>query len=270
MRSGVFRIVLALLIPATAAAQSAREDGIRAFAAGDYRRAAQFLGPIADDPDTTDNVAAFLMAMLYESGKGVGRNPLHACGLYLKAAGAPGPFADQAGQLGQMMRNESGPRGAEFCNPRGRWRTQPPARFTLGADHSVEFTADQVVVRYQGEEKRTMTGMLPDMIPLPPQYAPVDVPKPGSVRRHFVHWLGWWRDTPASWALGWTLHEIAGAEFIPVTGDKNVLSSNAAEPPSVDVATLVRVRVSETGEVEWVITSAANPRSGVIPWRGPK
>jgi hypothetical protein len=266
MRVRLFILLIALSIPVAAAAQPEREDGIRAFGNGDYARAAQILGPIADDPQTPDSVAAFLMAMLYESGRGVGRNPFHACALYLKAAASPGPLADQAGRLGQLMREESGPRASEFCDPRARWRTTPPARFVLGADHSVEVTADQIVVRYAGQEKRTMTGTLPNMIPLPSQYTPLDVPKPGPTRRHFVQWFAWWRDTPSSWALGWTLNEVVGADFIPVTGEKRVMSSDAADPPPVDLSTLVRIRVSDAGEAEWVITGGSNARSGVIPW----
>jgi len=270
MRSGLCCVLIALLIPSVAAAQNAREDGIRAAVAGDYARAARILGPLAETPKTPDSVAAFLMAMLYESGRGVGRNPFHACALYLKAAAAPGPFTEQAAYLGQLMRDESGPRGAEFCNPDARWHTMPAARFDLGADHSIEFTSDQIVIRYRGEEKRTMTGTLPDMMPLPIRYSPVDVLQPARTRRHFVQWFAWWRDTPTSWALGWTLSEVVGAEYVPVTGDKGLLSSAATEPPSLDVATLVRVRVSDAGEAEWVIASGANPRSAVIPWRGPK
>jgi hypothetical protein len=270
MLKGLSHFLLALAIPVAAAAQSSREDGIRAFVAGEYARAAQVLGPLAEDPKAPDSVAAFLMAMLYESGRGVGRNYFRACALYLKSAAAPGPFTEQAAQLGQSMRDETAPRGAEFCNPGARWHTPPSAKFVLGSDHSVEFTSDRILVRYNGEEKQTMTGMLPDMIPLPVRYSPVDVTQPARARRHFVQWFAWWRDTPASWALGWTLSEVVGADYVPVTGEKGLLSSDDAEPPAVDVATLVRVRVSNTGEAEWAITGGVNPRSGIIQWRGPK
>ena len=267
---GLSCILIALLTPSLAAAQSSRDDGIRAVIAGDYARAAQLLGPLAEEPTAPDGVAVFLMAMLYESGRGVGREFFRACALYLKAAATPGPFADQAAYLGHLMRDESGPRAMEFCNPEARWRPAPMARFDLGPDHSVEFSANQIVVRYRGQESRTMMGMLPDMIPLPIRYSPLDVAHPERTRRHFVEWFSWWRDTPSSWALGWTLSEVVGTAYVPITGDRALLTSNTAEPPAVDPGKLAGVRVAASGEAEWVVWSGPNPRSTVIPWRGPK
>ena len=271
MRNDVVRAVLVVLIPAAAAAQSSRDDGIRAFVAGDHTRAASILGPLAEDRQAPDSVAAFLMALLYEQGRGVGRDPFRACGLYLKAAATPGPFTEQAAELGRLKREESGPLANQFCKADARWRTPEPAAFVLGAEHTVDIMADRIVVRHRGEETRTMTGTLPDAIPLPTRYTPIDVTQPVRARRHFLHTLSWWRDTPGSWALGWMLSEVVGAQFVIVTGDRSLMSTTAAEPPAnIDLGTLAAVRVSETGEAEWVITRSVNPQSAVIPWRGPK
>lgn len=271
MRKRLCSALLALLIPATAAAQSQRDDGIRAFIAGDYARAARLLGPLADNADAPDSVAAFLMAMLYEQGRDVGRNGFRACGLYLKAAATPGPFTEQAVQLVRLMREEWGSAGAEFCKANAQWRTSHPATFVLGADHSVEIMSDRMVVRYRGEEKRVMTGMMPDVIPLPTRYTPVDVTQPVRARRHFLEACMWWRDTSASWALGCVPYEIVGVDLLPTPGEKSLMSITAAEPPaSVDLAALARVRVNEHGEAEWVIGGSTNPRTAALPWRGPK
>ena len=270
MRTRLCSALLALLIPAVAAAQSAKDEGIRAFIAGDYARAARLLGPLADDPQAPDSVAAFLMATLYEEGREVGRNTFRACGLYLKAAATAGPFTEQAAQLVRLMREQWPPAAADMCKPNARWRTPEPATFVLGADHTVEISSDRIVTRYRGEEKRVMTGMMPDAIPLPTRYTPLDVTQPVRVRRHFLETCIWWRDTPSSWALGCMLNEIVGADFLPVPGEKSLISSTAVEPPSVDPASLARLRVNENGEAEWVISGSINPRSTVIPWRGPK
>ena len=106
--------LLLLLLSSPAVAQASRDDGVRAFAAGDYPRAAAILRPLAEDADPPDHAAAFLVALLYASGRGVSGNPIAACGLFAAAAATPGPFAEPAAQLGAALHEET-PRIAEFC-----------------------------------------------------------------------------------------------------------------------------------------------------------
>jgi hypothetical protein len=266
-RRCVHRVVIVALLasaaPAFVTAQTPREDAIRAFMVGDHERAIRLLGPLADDPRSADGVAAFLLATLYER-KG-GSNTFRACGLFLKAAALPGPFSDQAAQIARSMREELG-RAVEFCRPEARWRELPRATFVLGTDHSIEYTEDGIVIRYRGEEKRTMTGTLPDAVPLTPAYTPVDVTAPARARRHFIQSFTWWRDTATTWALGWSLVEVVGTEMAHVTGERRVIASAAPDPPTIDLSTLARVRVSNSGEAEWTI-GGLSPRSAVIPWK---
>ena len=264
-------LVAFLFVPRTAAPQTPQADGIRAFVSGDYGRAAQILGPLAEDPQKPDQVAQFLMALLYDTGRGVGRNGFRACGLFLRAAATPGPFTDQAVQLARLLRDESGPMADQMCRGDARWRTTPPMTLTLAPDHFIDISDSSVVVRYRGEERRVMGSGLPDSIQLPVIHTPLDVLRPQRARRHFLQTFIWWRDSSSSWALGWILSEVSGLEFVPVTGDRQLMSVTSPEPPStVNLESLARVRVTEHGEVEWVISAGTNPRSAIIPPRGPK
>jgi TPR repeat protein len=71
----------ALLFPGAATAQTTA-DGVLAIVRGDYQLAAHVLRPLAEDAPQPDPMAQFFMAMLYESGDGVARNKMRACGLY--------------------------------------------------------------------------------------------------------------------------------------------------------------------------------------------
>ena len=263
-------LCLALLPCAAAAQQPSRDDAIRLMVAGDYQRAAEILRPLAEDSRQPDPSAQFLLAMLYESGHGVARSSMRACGLFLQAAAANGPFMAQATALGRRMKEEMGPMAEQMCAA-GPWHDMPEATFTLGADHTVQYTSNSIVLRYQGAEKRIGTGNLPGVIPLPMVHTPLDVTQPVRERRHFIQSFFWVPDSPtapASWSLYWGLAEIVGAEFVGGTFEKNVIVAAGARPPAdVDVARLIRVYVNAGGEAEWSISGGANPRSVVIPRR---
>ena len=66
-------------------AQGTAADGIAALAAGDATRAAAILRPIAEHAHTRDAAAHFVMAGLYDAGRGVPSDPLRACALYMRA-----------------------------------------------------------------------------------------------------------------------------------------------------------------------------------------
>ena len=260
----------ALLAQSPTAKPATREDGFLAFAVGEYGKAARILEPLADDPQRPDPVAAFLMATLYDSGRGVERNNMRACGLFLKAAATQGPFEEQAVSLSRAMREELG-RATEFCSANARWQPLPQANFTLGPDHTVSFGPGAIVVRYHGQEGQMRMGSLPDSITLPPIYTPVEVTRPQRARRHFIQSFTWWRTVGSDWKLGWLLIEVVGSEVGTVTGDPNLLTSATAQPPeTVDFTALVQLRITADGEAEWAIVGGTNPRSQVIPWRDPR
>jgi TPR repeat protein len=114
MRSPLLYLLVALLLVASPIAQGTREDGLRAFVDGDYARAAQILGPLAEPPQSSDGIAQFFMAMLYDTGEGVGRSTALACGLFQRAAAGTGPFVDHAALLARALREETTP-GALLC-----------------------------------------------------------------------------------------------------------------------------------------------------------
>ena len=93
-----FAAAVILIVAPPIQAQTTTADGVDAFVRGDYQRAVEILKPIAETPGSTDAVAQFFMAMLYEGGIGVPIDVVRACGLY-NLTGNRGPFArhDAAG-----------------------------------------------------------------------------------------------------------------------------------------------------------------------------
>lgn len=269
MRRSLQVCALVLLAPGTVAAQASRDDAIRMVLAGDYQRAEQALRLLAEDPAKPDPSAQFFLAMLYDTGAGVPRMVMRACGLYRQAAGANGPFTHTAAELGRMLHEDS-PVPEQMCSA-GPWHELPEALFTLGVNHTVQFTRNSLVLRHEGTEKRVMTGTLPGVITLPPVYTPLDVTHPVRERRHFLQGFVWSPDhpsAPASWTLIWGLTEVVGVEYVHVTVERNLLTVGGARPPAdVNLASFARVQVGASGEAEWVVGSGANARSGIVPRR---
>ena len=137
-----------LLVPCTADAQTSRDEAIRLLLSGDYQRAAQALRPLAEDPTKPDPAAQFLLAILDDTGQGVPRNVPRACGLYRQVARMDGPFTGTAEALGRMLHEDS-PIPEQMCST-GPWHDQPEASFTLGPGHTVQYTSNTIVLRYQG------------------------------------------------------------------------------------------------------------------------
>jgi hypothetical protein len=267
-------VAATLLIPSIAAAQTAREDGIRALVRGDYQAAARILRPLAENTSQPDPVAQFFMAILYDTGHGVERNASRACGLFLDAAKPANPFMQQSSQLSNLAREQFGPLASQICVTGATWRDVPPATFTLGPNHSVVVKETSITVTYNGTENRIMTGGMPGAVPVPIRYTPLDVSRPVAARRHFFHSFIWVPDVPAkpaTWSLGWMLSEVVEGRFVVITGERTLAIVAAAEPPpAFDVARLAHVRVNAEGEAEWVITGGTNPRSAVVPWQDPR
>jgi hypothetical protein len=269
------RLVAAfVLVASTATAQTTTEDGIRALVRGDYQAAARILRPLGEESSQPDPVAQFFMAILYDTGQGVGRNGSRACGLFLSAAKPANPLMQQSSAISNLILQDFGPLGSQLCVSGSKWQDVPPVTFTLGPAHRVVITDTSITVTYNGKEQRIMTSGLPGAVALPVQYTPLDVVRPVAARRHFIQSFIWVPDapgTPSTWSLGWGLSEFVGAEFVPITGERSLVVVTAPQPPaSYDVASLARVHVNADGEAEWIIGGGTNPRSDVIPWRGPR
>jgi hypothetical protein len=279
MRIPLCFVAVAVLSPGAAGAQTTTADGVQAILRGDYQTAVRILRPLADeDAPQADPLAQYFMAMLYDSGQGVPRSSDRACGLYLSAATPANPLMGQSLELAQFIQAQLGPFGARRCSSASadRWRDPPSASFTLEPGHSVTFDEGGVTVLYNGTQTHTTMQMGgPGFVHLPARQTQVNVSRPVEARRLFIQFFIWspYRPfDPSAWTLHWVLNEVVGPDLIPVdTGDQSLVTITAPEPPSsFDVDGAAGVRVAANGEAEWVIRSGPNPRSGVIPYRGPR
>ena len=271
-------IALAVLFtPTSVVAQTTTFDGVQALLRGDYEVAVRILKPLGEGTSQPDPVAQFFLALLYESGRGVGRDELRACSLYASAAAATSPLASLSHEIFQRIAGSyaGAPASASVCAPANTlpWGDASPVSFALGAGHWVRIDAASTTIGFEGAEHRTSASRSgPGIVYLPIQYTPVDVSSPATMRRHFIQSFVWHRNSPtdqSTWSLGWFLDEVVGGEMFFVTGDPRLITITAPQPPpAIDTSRLVQVRGNATGDAEWNITDPANPRGGVIPVKG--
>ncbi len=261
-----------VLAPWLAHAQTARDDAIGALARGDYETAARLLRPLADNASQPDPAAQFLLAILYDTGRGVARDMSRACGLFLDATKPANPLMQTASQLSNDAREQLGPAASLLCVSGVAWPDNPPTVLTLGPFHSVTITDTGTTVVYNGTESRMNGGLLPGMVAVPARYTPLDVSSPVTVRRHFIQSFFWSPDRPAqasTWTLGWILNEVIGKDLVSIAGERSLITIAGARPPtSFDFTSVAQVRLTASGQAEWVISGGANPRGGIVPWKG--
>jgi hypothetical protein len=271
MRLHRILLVLALTVPSAAAAQTSTVEGVQAIVRGDYASAARILRPLAEAAREPDPLAQFFLATLYETGEGVARNHIRACGLYLKAAAVSNPVAGQSAALAAAIYEQS-PTTRDLCvaASMGTWFEPVPAAFTLGPDHWVKTDHTGFTVGYRGTQKRAAMGWGGvDWIFLPTRYTRLAVTRPVAMERHFVEFFVWMPvegSTPTAWALTWFVHEVVGVDVLPVAGDGFVLSAVAPLPPSASSAEQFGViRANADGDAERIVLGV-NPRTVVIPF----
>lgn len=269
----VIRALLVFTItlwPCAVSAQSTA-DGVRAIVRGDYTSAVAILRPLAENRDHGDPVAQFFLGTLYQSGHGVTRAQFRACALFRASAIPANPFRHQALQLAAEILGPLGARGDQFCRADALdlRDKSPSASFTLGPEHTVNFDEGGITIRDHAAENRIVIEMLPGFVPLPPRYIALDVTKPAPMRRHFIQQFYWSPPPDAgshTWTLAWGVVEILGTDYIPVTGEPDVLTATGAEPPSsFNPDDLVKLRVGASGEAEWVILSGPKVGTGILP-----
>jgi hypothetical protein len=274
MRISLCLVVVAVLGPSPAGAQTATADGVQALVRGDYQTAARILQPLAENTSQPDPIAQFFLAMLYESGQGVGRNMSRACGLYLSAAEPTNPLMHQSLVLARILQEPMAAAPFDLCSPHG-WRDGPTASFALAPNHWIRIDEMGATVGYNGTEQHMKMQMGGAGFVFPPiRYTPLDVSRPIAARRHFIQFFTWLPNKAsdhAAWRLAWGLNEVAGPDFVTIAGDLNVLTNTSPRPPeSFDPDSVVRVRVDANGEAEWVILTGPSPRSAVIPFKAPR
>ena len=101
-------LVVLLLMPPSASAQTSVDDGLQAMQRGDYAAAVQILRPLAER-SPANPVAQFLMGTLYLSGQGVPPDSVRACGMWLASAVPANPLATQALALARLAHHDVPP-----------------------------------------------------------------------------------------------------------------------------------------------------------------
>jgi hypothetical protein len=96
-----------LVSPTYTTAQTTAADGVLAFLRGDTQAAIRILRPLAEDGPDVDPVAAFFLALAYQSRPGM-PDSMRVCGLLMRAATAASPVAVQARTLAETLHFDSG------------------------------------------------------------------------------------------------------------------------------------------------------------------
>ena len=271
MRYPVGFLVVALLAPAVAAAQSTTADGIRALARGDTGTGLRILRPLVDASEP-DPLAQFFLEAVYATGAGVPIDPIRACGLYLKSATSTNPLASQAVALADAMQRLDG-LGARCATANiGVWGEPPPAHFVLGSDHWVTTDASGFTIGYRGTTRAVPTTWGGQAwVFLPTRYTRLMVTRPVATARHFIEFWFWVPDdvqTPTAWSLVWSVSEVIGAEAHAVGNGVTVVHVDGSRPPAAyAVDATGRLQVNVEGDVERV-TFGPNAQTRVMPSPG--
>ena len=189
------RLICAFVLLATpAAAQSTTEDGVRAMLRGDYPTALRILRPLADATTHPDPAAQFFLAVLTDTGH-TGDNQ-RACGLFLRAAGHPNPFAAQSAALAAVVRDQLGDGASFFCIEDEGWQGGPPLTFTVGPEQQVVYTDRSMRLIYKDKEQSTNLLPSPDVVYQLIKYTPLTVTRPTATNEsiqpggHKTFWGG--------------------------------------------------------------------------------
>ncbi len=260
-------VILIAMSAGTARAQTTA-DGVAAFRDGDYQRAAEILRPIAERfPVLDDGTAQFVMAQMYETGRGVLVDPVRACALYLRASlDATSPSNEERIEIGQRFRaslsaqqNDECIFFASFGFHGGLDRTT----FDLEPGLWVTLDAREAIVTSAGAQKRVQLPTLSGVRFLPPQHIELIAGGSRPERRHFIE-LGAWRpdDHGNKWTLWSQLFEVIRTDWIPLAIIDELSTVSAPDPPlDVDIHEFVRVRVGDAGDAELLVLKGPNARS---------
>jgi hypothetical protein len=267
IRSLPLLIMASLFGAAPAMAQTSTADGVQAVVRGDYQTAVRILRPLAENAAQPDLVAKFFLATLYESGHGIERNWMRACGLYLSAAKPANPFMDQSRALADTILEPLPPSARQFCST-DEWTPGPSATITIGPNHWVRFDQTGATVGYNGTEHLTRMQMGgPGWVFLPIRHTVLDVTRPSAARRHLLDMLIWrpTRSGPdTTWTLSSVFYEVSGPDLLPAGGEISLLTVTAAKPPSMDPEQLIRIGLDQYGEAEWALVMGDTTKRGLI------
>jgi hypothetical protein len=276
-RGWSFCIAIIVTVAAVVAdTQSRTSDGVSAILRGDSQQAAAILQPIAEDWRQRDPVAAFFMATLYDSGRGVPPDPMRACALYQQAFEDRNSVYAQTAQMLQrhlwLVHGNDWYQECQLVASIGVNHHFQNETFTLGAGHSVEWTVAAATVTYDGVAKRTPYAIRARAIVfLPVQHTDLQAPGSGAPLHFFE--LFWWEPTADKWRLRWALYEVYRDELVAEGMFGDLTTVTAQEPPALtssDLAGLVRLRLDPEGAVELTTLAKGRVEKQIIPTRAEK
>jgi len=249
-----------LVIPTYTTAQTTAADGVIALVQGDPASAVSILGPLVEGREEPDAVAAFFLALAYQSG---GRGPsdgMRSCGLFMKAATASSPLMRQAELLARQlhMNSQLGLNNCALAASRA-WGQPAWTTFTLAPAHRVRIDQNGFTVEHDGALKLTAEGWGgAGWRFLPIRLTEVDVAPRGEARRYFIELFAWVPHTAADapdWSLLWFVYEVVGPDVIRrQPGDRRVANTVGAAPPlSFAADEIARVVSDDGGQVERVV-----------------
>jgi len=258
------------VIPTYTTAQTPAADGVQAFLRGDIQAAIRILTPLAEGQPDADPVAAFFLALAYQSSPGWSGS-MRACGLFRSADTASSPVALQARALAEALGGAAG-LGFEQCMLAGRrgWGQPAWTAFTLAARHRVRIDADGFDVEYEGAAKRTKESWGgPGWKFLPTRLTELATTTTGQERRYFIELFVWAPhskvDVP-EWALLWFAYEVAGPDVIRLDGNGLVARFAGSMPPSsLPIDDYARFVIRDDASIERVVIG---PEARQIPVPG--
>ena len=245
------------------------------FCAADYARAAAILKPLAETPWQPDQRAAFFMAVLYDSGLGVSPDPLRACALLVRASiSHDTPLGTAAMALIPARQRTLGRDEFETC----LWRASAgfddrfePVTFMLDQGHWIAFDVKGTTIAYQGVEKRinapfgqAMSTCALCRFAMRRSHAGATF----STRRHFVDIFKWVAARPGA-HVELEVGPDRGRARSARTGDVAAADHGhwrraARLEASLDLESLVRLRVNEAGDPEFSVLTGPARQTTVI------
>jgi len=257
---------------APSSAEPAVLQAVTAIVRGDADLAAAALKPIAEVSSGADPTAEFLLAGLYDSGRGVPYDELKSCALYERSGGRLGTgrlFGHQATELVQHFLQTHGLEAFNDCRRMaqlGLDSTFAAVVFTLGPQYWIKVELSGVTISYQGKEKRSRlqaTERRTQFVSI--EHTPLTTRRPPE-ERHFIQIFSWNQTQAGRWLLRWQVFEVIRDDLVAVGGADLAVAEQTEPPatldPSLRAAAILRVNAS--GDAEWE-ARGRSPQKRAIP-----
>jgi hypothetical protein len=248
-----------LVIPSYTTAQTTAADGVLALVRDDPAEAVRILRPLVEGGAEPDPLAAFFLALAYQSG-GIGpTDQSRVCGLLLNAATPANPLRPQAQALAihLHMNHALAREQCMMASARG-WGEPAWTTFLLAPGHSVRIDRGGFFVEHQGSSKVTPEGWGgAGWKFLPIRLSEVELPGADRARRYFIDLFAWSPHTQVDapqWSLVWFAYEVVGADVVRLSGNGLVVTTVGPTPPaSFPVDEFARFVSTDSGQIERVI-----------------